>query len=452
MTRVKSPLYILLLLSLVLACLAGSARAAAPAPEKQWPEASARIVGEGGTEKKKPANGKEKLAVLDLERSGDGIDVDLAYSMSVVLRDELFAQGQFEVLSREDIMALAKRLALQQAAGDDCTDDTCLVSFGRSLGTRFMVAGVLSKVGNTYSVSLRLLDTEGENAGVLNRVYERCKCSHDELFDTVAKAAAKLMGKVPQVAAAAPVPASLPAAVAAPVSATTLSGNSTDSVTSMEFVSVPGGCFQMGDTFGDGQSNEKPMHEVCVDGFSVGKYEVTQGQWQKVMGNNPSAFKKGDNYPVESVSWNDAQEFISKLNRQSGKSYRLPTEAEWEYAARSGGKREKYSGSDNIDAVACYSSNSSSATHPVGAKAANGLGIYDMSGNAWEWCQDWFADSYYASSPRQNPLGPQSGSGRVIRGGSWFNVPWNVRAAYRNGYEPGYRNYRLGFRLILPVQ
>lgn len=125
---------------------------------------------------------------------------------------------------------------------------------------------------------------------------------------------------------------------------------------------------------------------------------------------------------MESVSWNDAQEFISKLNRQTGKSYRLLTEAEWEYAARSGSKREKYSGSDNIDAVAWSSSNSSGAPHPVGAKAANGLGIYDMSGNVWEWCQDWYGDSYYGSSPRSNAVGPASGSFRVFRGGSWASA------------------------------
>jgi len=213
-----------------------------------------------------------------------------------------------------------------------------------------------------------------------------------------------------------------------------------------EFVKVPAGCFQMGDTFGDGQSDEKPVHEVCLDGFLIGKYEVTQGQWQAVMGNNPS-FHKGDVYPVDNVSWNDAQEFIKKLNQQGGKQYRLPTEAEWEYAARSGGKPEKYAGGDNAQALAWNSENSNLVTHQVGLKTANGLGIYDMSGNLWEWCQDWRNDSYYTSSPAKNPTGPPSGSSRVNRGGSWNLDSSYARAANRSWGEPNNRSYFLGFRL-----
>jgi len=346
-------------------------------------------------------------------------------------------------------MALAKRLALQQGAGDECADDSCLVSYGRSLGTRFMVAGVLSKVGNTYSVSVRMLDTEGDQAGVVSRASERCKCSQDDLFGTVESVAAKLLGKTPQVAAVA-VPTPLPAS-AAPVRTTVQAGISTDSTsaTGMEFVSVPSGCFQMGDNFGDGKSDENPVHEVCVDNFQIGKYEVTQGQWQKIMGANPSASKKGDDYPVENVSWNEVQEFIAKLNRLTSQNYWLPTEAEWEYAARSGGERERYSGSDSIDAVAWYGSNSGNATHPVGTKAANGFGLYDMSGNVWEWCQDWYGGSYYGSSPRNSPTGPTSGSLRVFRGGGWSYSPVNLRVAGRFRASPGYRGGSLGFRLVL---
>lgn len=223
-------------------------------------------------------------------------------------------------------------------------------------------------------------------------------------------------------------------------------GSLTDPTTGMEFVAVPGGCFQMGDTFGDGDSYEKPVHEVCVSGFSIGRYEVTQAQWQRVMGSNPSRFSRcGDTCPVEQVSWDDVQQFIQRLNRQSNSNYRLPTEAEWEYAARSGGKSEKYSGGNDVDAVAWYGGNSGSQTHPVGQKQANGLGIYDMSGNVWEWVQDRFGN--YRTIRQQDPTGPSSGLNRVNRGGSWYYNPGFVRAALRGYDHPGNRNRHLGFRL-----
>lgn len=225
----------------------------------------------------------------------------------------------------------------------------------------------------------------------------------------------------------------------------------TDAATGMGFVFVKGGCYEMGDAFGDGQSDKKPVHNVCVSDFYMGKYEVTQGQWQTVMGSNPSNFKNcGANCPVEQVSWNDTQEFIGRLNGKTGKSYRLPTEAEWEYAARSGGKREKYAGGDDLDRVAWYSSNSGSTTHSVGTKAANGLGLHDMSGNVWEWCQDWYGEKFYGESPKDNPRGPSSGQYRVLRGGSWANIPEeNVRAAYRYSNLPALRSYYFGFRMSL---
>ena len=182
----------------------------------------------------------------------------------------------------------------------------------------------------------------------------------------------------------------------------------------------------------------------------MGRTEVTQGQWEKIMGSNPSHFKKGTNYPVEQVSWNDIQEFILKLSNQSGKSYRLPTEAEWEYAARSGGKEEKYAGGSNLDAVAWYDGNSGNSTHPVAQKRPNGLGIYDMSGNVWEWCQDWYGEKYYGNSPHSNPTGPLSGSDRVYRGGGCGLDSGGVRSAFRYwGDSDGLDHYH-GFRLALP--
>ncbi|WP_052507291.1 formylglycine-generating enzyme family protein [Desulfonatronovibrio magnus] len=225
----------------------------------------------------------------------------------------------------------------------------------------------------------------------------------------------------------------------------------TDPVTGIEFVWVPEGCYDMGcgDWTDSCWDNEKPVHEVCLDGFWMGKYEVTQGQWTGVMGSNPSYFKSGNNYPVEQVSWNDVQDFISKLNSEGNSTFRLPTEAEWEYAARSGGRAEKYAGGDDLDSLGWYWSNSGSRTHEVGTKAPNGLGIYDMSGNVLEWVSDWYSDNYYSVSPRDNPQGPETGSSRVIRGGSWIFDAWDCRAAIRPYVTPGFRDFSLGFRLAL---
>ena len=222
-----------------------------------------------------------------------------------------------------------------------------------------------------------------------------------------------------------------------------------DPVTGMEFVWVSGGCFQMGcgSWAGDCESDEEPAHEVCVDGFFIGKYEVTQGQWRKVMGRNPSRFTNGDDYPVENVSWNDAQKFIRKLSALNNNKYqfRLPTEAEWEYACRSGGKPDIYSGGSLIDRVAWYDGNSGGRTHRVGTKAPNGLGLYDMSGNVWEWCQDWYA--YYPSDRVADPNELNSDSSRVFRGGSWGRLARSCRSTFRLYNLPDSRGYYLGFRL-----
>jgi len=225
-----------------------------------------------------------------------------------------------------------------------------------------------------------------------------------------------------------------------------------DPVIGMEFVWVPGGCYQMGcGSWTDNCYNdEKHVHEVCVDGFWMGKYEVTQGQWKRIMGKNPSRFKKGDNYPVEQVPWDDAKEFIKKLNAKSNGSYefRLPTEAEWECACRSGGQPEKYCGSSDIGSLAWYEGNSGGSTHPVGTKKPNGLGIYDMSGNIYEWCEDIYADNAYSKNSRNNPIYIGGGTRRVCRGGGWDGTPRVVRSAYRYGDYPDCRYNYLGFRLM----
>jgi len=218
-------------------------------------------------------------------------------------------------------------------------------------------------------------------------------------------------------------------------------------------VFVEGGTFMMGATSeqeSDAFDWEKPAHRVTLSDFYIGKYEVTQAQWKAVMGSNPSYFK-GDNLPVERVSWGDCQEFIRKLNERTGLTFRLPTEAEWDYAARGGNRSRgyKYSGSDDIGEVAWYWNNSGKKTHPVGRKRANELGLYDMSGNVWEWCSDWYGD--YSSSSQTNPTGPSSGAYRVNRGGGWLGDAGHCRVTLRSFNTPAFRSIRLGLRLVLAI-
>jgi len=213
----------------------------------------------------------------------------------------------------------------------------------------------------------------------------------------------------------------------------------------MELVLVQPGTFQMGSD--DGDADEKPVHSVTISKpFYIGKYEVTQKQWCDVMGTNPSKFQ-GDNRPVESVSWDDAQDFIRKLNEKEGTTkYRLPTEAEWEFAARGSTQSNgyKFAGSSNVADVAVYGENE---TKPVGTKRPNELGIYDMSGNVWEWCSDYWKDGYGGFAER-DPKGPTSGSYRVVRGGSFIYDDLNCRVANRSLTNPNARSIYYGFRCV----
>ena len=196
----------------------------------------------------------------------------------------------------------------------------------------------------------------------------------------------------------------------------------------------------------DADSDEYPVHSVTLSDYYIGETEVTQELWKAVMGSNPSYFK-GSQKPVEQVSWNDCKEFITKLNKLTGKNFRLPTEAEWEYAARGGNKSKgyKYSGSNTIGNVAWYTDNSSSKTHDVKTKTPNELGIYDMSGNVYEWCEDWYGN--YSSGSQTNPTGPSTGSYCVLRGGCWYDSAKACRVSYRYSYNPDNGNLINGFRL-----
>ena len=224
-------------------------------------------------------------------------------------------------------------------------------------------------------------------------------------------------------------------------------------VTKMQFAWVAGGCYMMGceSYSGPCESFEKPAHEVCIDGFWIAKTEVTQGQWKSIMDNNPSANDVDDHYPVELVSWNDVQSFIDILNsKTNSQQYRLPTEAEWEYACRSGGKKQKFSGGNRISSVAWYDMNSKNESHPVSKKRPNDLGLYDMSGNVQEWCSDTYSKEVYTKTIQivLNPDHQGSENSRVIRGGGWgYNQKYS-RCCARKGMPPEMKGSLLGFRLV----
>lgn len=225
-----------------------------------------------------------------------------------------------------------------------------------------------------------------------------------------------------------------------------------DSKNEYGMVLIQGGCFDMGDIFGRGSVDEKPVHTVCVSDFYLGKTEVTQKQWEDIVGNNPSKFKC-DDCPVERVSWHDVQGFIKKLNEKTGINYRLPTEAEWEYAARSGGSKEQWAGTNNDEGIgkyAWYGSTAAGRTHAVAWKSPNGIGLYDMMGNVWEWCSDIYDSEYYEHSPSRDPWSRRhiEGSNRVIRGGGWRSNAKCLRTTDRNKFVPTSKKFSdIGFRL-----
>lgn len=225
--------------------------------------------------------------------------------------------------------------------------------------------------------------------------------------------------------------------------------------TKIVMVEIPAGEFLMGSAVPGYIKHEYPQHKVIISKpFYLGKYEVTQTQWMKVMGSNPSFFKRKRTEgprPVEDVCWNDVQEFITKLNAMTGQKFRLPTEAEWEYACRAGSTTRYFFGDDmdGIDEYAWYMDNSDYRSHPVGLKKPNSFGLYDIIGNVWEWCSDYYGKNYYSVSPETDPKGPGSGKYRVIRGGGWHWPGMGLRSSHRYYHAPTYKYANTGLRLAL---
>ena len=230
-----------------------------------------------------------------------------------------------------------------------------------------------------------------------------------------------------------------------------------DPVSGVAFLRVQGGCYQMGagPEDCDATPEERPAHQVCVGDFWLGQFEVTQAQWRSVMGRDTAAVTTcaEDACPIDNVSFAEVEEYLARLNARGGGRYRLPTEAEWEFAARSGGKDEHYAGGNDLMGVSWYADNSGKINHPVGQKAPNGLGLHDMSGNVWEMTSDWYSAGYYAASPRDNPTGPAGGDDHVVRGGCRTGGPANQRTTRRTWVgdrtKGAGRGGNVGFRLLM---
>ena len=372
-----------------------------------------------------------KLAVLPFAIPASGVNQNDAEVLAQLIATEMANSGRYAVLPRTSMIETVMRE--HQIQRSNLTEENNIKRIGQALNAQYVLAGNVRRLGQANMFTAQILNVE--NANLIVGGYENYNAIGDGLSRMPS-----LGVKLASVRARGVLPAN--------------------------FVWVEGGTFWMGSDNGD--SDERPIHSVTVSDFSISKYEVTQREWQEIMGNNPSSFK-GNNLPVESVSWYDAIEYCNRRSEKEGlqpayrgsgnnitcdwnaNGYRLPTEAEWEYAARGGNGSPgnyTYSGSNSIDTVAWYAGNSGKRTQPVGMKAANSLGIYDMSGNVWEWCWDWYGS--YSSGSQTDPRGAVSGDRRVKRGGSWDLSAGYLRSAYRGYNGPYSRINYLGFRLVRP--
>lgn len=395
------------------------------------------------------AQEKPRVAVLDFEFEGQASKVE-ASGIAEEIRRVFVSSKKFTVIDRTLTTKVMQEWAIQQSG---LTDKEKAIKVGKLYNVQVIVTGKLLKFpGGGWQISGVMLDAQ---TGITKKAET---IRHKGEFFTL------LDQKVPGLAM---MLAGLKSTIQ-PVSGSTWR----DPVTGMEFVWVPGGSFEMGchsGNDGECEEDEKPLRTVGLDGFWMGKNEVTQGQWKKIMGNNPSQFKKGDNYPVEQVSWNDVQEFIRKLNARSSVTFRLPSEAQWEYACRAGGKPIKYAWGNGDPYVKGQKAGNVhddtskrvnkfdwqhwngyddgyAQTAPVGSFNENGLGLHDMTGNVWEWVQDTYTG--YGNVGTNNPKNEDSGAGRMDRGGSWFNQSRYLRCSNRISAVPSYGLRAQGFRLL----
>ena len=367
-------------------------------------------------------------------------------------------QSGYAAFTRTDIDQIMSEQNFQQSG---MVDDATRKRIGAMQGVDYVCVTKITKEGNNYYLEANLVNIEtGKISNPATQYGELEGGSLSNMLAACEKLAAELVGGKMPTRTTTTTTYSQTGYASQPAPAANQDFTETAWGVNMKMIWVEGGDFLMGCTSEQGNcdSDEQNVRRITVDGFFIGMLEVTQSQWEKVAGTSiyqqkskagSNTYGIGPDYPMYCVSWDDAMEFCRMLSNKTGRTYTLPTEAQWEYAARGGNKNEgaKYAGSNMIDAVAWYDSNSANTAHIVGSKRANALGIYDMSGNVWEWCKDWYADSY-VSYDTNNPVGPSSGSSRVCRGGSWYSIDSNCRVASRNYYSPNYLNGTLGFRVV----
>jgi len=384
-----------------------------------------------------------KLSVAVMQLDALGIQKAEAATLTDRLRNELFRTQRFHVTEREKMDEILKEQGFQQTG---CTSSECIVEVGMLLGVQRMIGGSIGKVGRTYTISLRMIDVEkGE---IVQAPTEDFQGEIDVLLITIIPRMAQQLAGI---------------AVAIPAPQGRQTTPAIQNPAGIEFVLIPGGTFDMGDTFNEGAADEKPVHSVTVSDFYMSKTEVTVAQYRAFCTatnrSMPSAPSWGwqDDHPMVYVTWNDAIAFCQWAG------CRLPTEAEWEYAAREKGRKVRFGNGKDIANPAEINFDGSAGgkkpysvvgvyrqkTTAVASFAPNALGLYDMSGNVWEWCADWYETNYYQNRVSTNPKGPSSGESRVGRGGSWYFIPRFVRCSYRSdNYGPNSRSYDVGFRCV----
>ena len=371
------------------------------------------------------------------------------------LRTAISNNSDFQVVTRLDVDKILEEQGFQRTG---MVDDNQRKEVGRMTGAEYICVSTITKYASQLYIEAYFVNVETGEMTNTATIYTRIdNADYSKLPGSCENLAKKILGEVGGGRT------NYTNGTRSPSPTQVQDFTETAFDIDMKMIWVEGGDFLMGCTSeqsGSCESDEQNVRRVTVDGFYIGMLEVTQAQWEKVMGTSiyqqkakasaNNTYGVGPDYPMYYVSWEEAMEFCRQLSIKTGRTYTLPTEAQWEYAARGGNRPDgtKYAGSNMIDLVAWYTDNSGRSTHICGSKRANSLGIYDMSGNVWEWCKDWYGNSYI-SYDTNNPTGPSSGSNRVLRGGSWYKYAQNCRVANRNHNAPTYRSGDYGFRVVL---